>query len=213
MTIGSWSIWKLQARERMLSFNVRGSYGVSVVRRSICRSWNGSRKRGRGSENSSSRTREGCTGDGTRSDERRYPMTSIRRRRRIRRNKSAYLRKKSQLRGWRRRYPMTSIRRRRRRRRYKSAYLRKKSQLSRWRRNDVDSEAPADTKKQVGVSSVATEGMTEVGLSIKEIVLLTKILVSEHVTVTVTLNHRSVMAWLRNRNFESPFRDDMATQP
>ena len=51
---------------------------------------------------------------------------------------------------------------------------RKKSQLSRWRRNDVDSEAPADTKKQVGVSSVATEGMTEVGLSLKEIVLFTR---------------------------------------
>ena len=62
-------------------------------------------------------------------------------------------------------------------------YLRKKSQLSRWRRNDVDSEAPADNKKQVGVSSVATEGMTEVGLSLKEIVLLTTILVSEHVTI------------------------------
>ena len=83
------------------------------------------------------------------------------------------------------------------------------------RANDVDSEAPAVTKKQVGVSSVATEGMTEVGLSLKEIVLLTerKILVSEHVTTTVTLNHRSVMAWLRNRNFESPFRDGMDTQP
>ena len=71
------------------------------------------------------------------------------------------------------------------------------------------------TKKQVGVSSVATEGMTEVGQSLKEIVLLTerKILVSEHVTITVTLNRRSVMTWLRNRNFESPFRDGMATQP
>ena len=71
---------------------------------------------------------------------------------------------------------------------------------------------PADTKKQVGVSSVATEGMTEVGLSLKEIVFFTKILVSEHVTITVTLNHRSVMTWLRNRNFESPFCDDIATQ-
>ena len=71
---------------------------------------------------------------------------------------------------------------------------------------------PADTKKQVGVSSVATEGMTEVGLSLKEIVLLTKILVSEHVTIIVTLNRSSVMAWLRNRNFESPFCDDIATQ-
>ena len=40
--------------------------------------------------------------------------------------------------------------------------------------NDVDSEAPAVTKKQVGVSSVATEGMTEVGLSLKEIVLFTR---------------------------------------
>ena len=71
------------------------------------------------------------------------------------------------------------------------------------------------TKKQVGVSSVATEGMTEVGQSLKEIVLLTKrkILVSEHVTITVTLNRRSVMTWLRNRNFESPFRDGMAAQP
>ena len=71
------------------------------------------------------------------------------------------------------------------------------------------------TKKQVGVSSVATEGMTEVGQSLKEIVLLTerKIQVSEHVTITVTLNRRSVMTWLRNRNFESPFRDGMATQP
>ena len=35
---------------------------------------------------------------------------------------------------------------------------------------------------------------------------------SEHVTITVTLNRRSVMTWLRNRNFESPFSDDMATQ-
>ena len=42
------------------------------------------------------------------------------------------------------------------------------------RANDVDSEAPAVTKKQVGVSSVATEGMTEVGLSLKEIVLFTR---------------------------------------
>ena len=79
--------------------------------------------------------------------------------------------------------------------------------------SDVDSEAPAVTKKQVGVSSVVTEGMTEVGLSLKEIVFFTKILVSEHVTTTVTLNRRSVMTWLRNRNFESPFRDDMVTQP
>ena len=59
---------------------------------------------------------------------------------------------------------------------------------------------PADTKKQVGVSS-------------QEVVTERKILASEHVTITVTLNHRSVMAWLRNRNFESPFRDGMATQP
>ena len=76
---------------------------------------------------------------------------------------------------------------------------RKKSQLREWRAeisSDVDSEAPAVTKKQVGVSSVATEGRTEVGLSFKEIVLLTKILVSEHVTITVTLNRRSVMTWL-----------------
>ena len=82
--------------------------------------------------------------------------------------------------------------------------------------SDVDSEAPAETKIQVGVSSqkVASEGMAaEVGLSLKEIVLLTQILVSEHVAIAETLNHRSVMAWLRNRNFESPFRDDMATQP
>ena len=70
-----------------------------------------------------------------------------------------------------------------------------------------------ETKKQVGVSSqeVATEGMAEVGLSLKEIVLFTKILVSEHVTATVTLNRRSVMTWLHNRNFESRFCDDMAT--
>ena len=66
--------------------------------------------------------------------------------------------------------------------------------------SDVDSEAPAETKIQVGVSS-------------QEVITERKILVSEHVTITVTLNHRSVMAWLRNRNFESPFRDDMATQP
>ena len=72
---------------------------------------------------------------------------------------------------------------------------------------------PADTKTQVGVSSVATEGMTEVGLSLKEIVFFTKILVSEHGYATVTLNRRSVMAWLRNRNFESPFCDGMVTQP
>ena len=58
---------------------------------------------------------------------------------------------------------------------------------------------PADTKKQVGVSS-------------QEVITERKILVSEHVTITVTLNRRSVMTWLCNRNFESPFRDDMATQ-
>ena len=66
--------------------------------------------------------------------------------------------------------------------------------------SDVDSEAPAETTIQVGVSS-------------QEVITERKILVSEHVTITVTLNHRSVMAWLRNRNFESPFRDGMATQP
>ena len=49
-------------------------------------------------------------------------------------------------------------------------------------------------------------------MSSQEVITERKILVSEHVTITVTLNHRSVMAWLRNRNFESPFSDDMATQ-
>ena len=64
----------------------------------------------------------------------------------------------------------------------------------------MDSEAPTETKIRVGVSS-------------QEVVTERKILVSEHVTITVTLNHRSVMAWLRNRYFESLFRDGMATKP
>ena len=58
---------------------------------------------------------------------------------------------------------------------------------------------PAETKIRVGVSS-------------QEVITERKILVSEHVTITVTLNRRSVMTWLRNRNFESPFSDDMASQ-
>ena len=74
--------------------------------------------------------------------------------------------------------------------------LKRRAEIS----SDVDSEAPADTKIRVGVSS-------------QDVITERKILVSEHVTITVTLNRRSVMTWLRNRNFESPFRDDMATQP
>ena len=155
---------------------------------------------------------------------RRYPVTSIRRRRRQLRNKSACLRRScdweedSGVRTCHQTGRMTSIRRRRRWRRNKSACL--QSQLRGWRAeisSDVDSEAPTDTKIRVGVSRKKSQlrgwrrryPVTSIRRRRQR-----RRYKSAYLARSCNWEEDSgVRTCHHNRNFESPFSDDMATQP